>query len=75
MTITDDLNERYAIIAEGCKVSQDEAERLHKEMLRSMEVKPNHYEEKIAHIRELARLQNMKRKKPVNDMKLKSSGG
>ena len=35
--ITEDMEERYAIIAEGCKVSQRHAEKLHAEQIAAID--------------------------------------
>ena len=65
------VDERVAIIAEGCKVSHAEAQAIYD---RTQYVAPEHYSEKVRRLRELATLQRMGKRKHDVDRKLKASG-
>lgn len=66
--------ERVALIAEGCKVSQHEAETIYEQAQeQAQHLTPNHYEDKIKRIRELDTLQKVKRHHRVST-KSKSAG-
>ena len=78
--ITEELAERYAIIAEGCKVSQRQAERLHAEQIAAMKLSENAYEEKVKRLREIAESHrkptqvSVPRHAPIVDRKSLASG-
>ncbi|MFA6213513.1 MAG: hypothetical protein WC714_29015 [Candidatus Obscuribacterales bacterium] len=54
--LTETDAERIAIISDGCKVSQESAERI---WLSSQQLAPNHLMEKVARIKELALAQKV----------------
>ncbi|HEY8780012.1 MAG TPA: hypothetical protein VIM16_00190 [Mucilaginibacter sp.] len=62
--ITEDMEERYAIIAEGCKVSQRHAEKLHAEQIAAMTLPEDAYKEKVKRLREIA--ESHRKTKPVS---------
>ena len=62
--ITEELAERYAIIAEGCKVSHSCAEKLHAEQIATITLPENAYEEKVKRLREIA--ESHRKTKPVS---------
>lgn len=60
MNITDEQEERCAIIAEGCKITQRQADILYAEQIRVSTPSHDHLEQKVARIREMAMAQKVR---------------
>lgn len=63
MLITEDIEERIGLIADGCKVSQESAQLMYEQ---SQHLATDHYETKIMRIKELATLQKMGKRKVIS---------
>ena len=58
INLTEEDAEQIAIIAEGCKITQDAAE---VQWLNAQHVAPDHLAQKVERIKELAKLQHMRK--------------